>query len=692
MTRCRAADFCRGIVLPAAWLICMPIVAGAQDLAPTPEETSRSKRDLPTAVTPIEAVALRGVEAQGAALLLSGQRGGDIYGALLWSATGVSGDGGDVSVPFVVEVDGRSLLDGSDGQRIPIEVYGYLVDSDGAVVGHVSEGILLDLERHSEAVTRAGLRFVGELQLPPGLYSLRVMVRNHFSGRFFLTRHDLEVPGKGASDPFLLPPLVPEPTDGRVIAGQHGLDTSSVVAALPGVEAWPSARPVLAVDEPIDVVFGCSELGETMGVSARLVNAVGRTIQQPELEVGERLAALDTLVFYQVSMAPIDVPAGHYRLVVELADENTGRTVSRSLPIAVRSEDEVPTWEDRFANSPPTGPRETRGKKLHPRTITALYTEALGLLAEGETSEARRALADVERRIIATASARQWMQLREAEWQTALSIAKAHPASLMALALFHRDMYHWYAARYEFELSEHSWTLAANLAEQTLRLGGWDPPQGFVECVLLDLAADQAKRGNVRRARTLLERAVELAPQDVPVLFGLGLVHEFSGRSYEATEYLQKLVDRQNTHYEARLRLAINRQRLGADRKAERLFRDLLSDPAPEWIHTIAYQELAQIYIKRESIDLAEHLLRAAIKRLPRNQRLRIQLAYVLDQAQRPWDATALIEELESGGSQFSTSPRVRYAEWPALDPARVRTTLANAREVGLEALREAYE
>jgi tetratricopeptide (TPR) repeat protein len=587
-------------------------------------------------------------------------------------------------------VDGPSLLSESHDQRVPIEVYGYLMDNAGDVVRHVSEGIQLEPDGHINPVARAGLRFVGQLELSPGLYSLRVMIRNHANGRYLLARKELQIPESDSGQPYLLPPMMSAtPVNGLLLAGQRGLDIPAIANALTGLDGWPTARPVLPVAQPVEMILGCSELSEALTAQIRLVNAVGRTIQRPKLRVGEPLAQLGSLMFYRASTAAIDVPGGHYRMVVELADANTGRTVSKSLPIYVRSEGSVPSWADRSTIARPVAKPQVTKKRVRDRAITNAYHKALGLMATGSSLEARRALAELERRAYATTSARSRIQLRAVEGQSALLIAREQPASLMAVTLLHRDMYHWYAARYESELSEHSWATAAAMAEQTLKIPGWEPLDGFVECLLLDLASDLARRGDVRRAQMLLERAAKLEPKNAPVLFGLGLVHEFAGEPIEATEYLQKLVNVRPDQYEAKLRLAINRERTGADRKARELMRDLLVEPAPEWIQTIAYQQLAQMLIADDRIEEAEELLREGAIRLPDNQRLQILLAYVLDRKQRPWDATAVIEALEARGSQLSTSPRVRYAEWPPLEPDRVRSTLDEARTAGLEALRE---
>jgi tetratricopeptide (TPR) repeat protein len=632
-------------------------------------------------------MALGGIDAQAAALLVSGQSGGEVEGALIWTVTAISDDGSEATVPFVIGLDAPSLLTGSDARQVPIEVYGYLIDGDGAVVRHVAEGVLLENRPQSGVTAGARLRFIGEFRLPPGLYSFRVMVRNHASGRFFLARNDLSVPGGDTGDLFLLPPLVAATSPVWVNIGRHDLDTASVAASLPGLDAWPSARPALSVAESLDMVVGCSGIDDRSRLTGRLVNVVGRSVQTLNLRVGAELDARGAPAFYRVSTAAIDVPAGRYRLVVELADSDTGRTVSQSLPIILGSED----WEpEQPSATEPRSAADASRERLQEEEFAAIYENALWLFSAGEPVRARRAVAELERRVVAETATHDWLKLRDTEIKVAKALVKKEPASLMALILLHRDMYGWYRTRQEPGLSEHSWTLTAALAEGASTVPGWEPPEGFIECVLLDLAGDLVQQGDVRRAQALLERAVKLAPSEQAVLFALAEVHEFSGDWYEAARYLERLVAENSDHYEGRLRLAVNQARLGSHRASEQLLRELLAEPAPEWLLALGYQELAQILVGDGRTDEAVELLREGLRKLPESQRLRIQLAHALDTALRPREAAAIVDELEAAGGQLESSPRVRYAEWPAIETDGVCGALEEARNEGLEALMRA--
>lgn len=654
--------------------------------------------DKPPPVGPIEALALGGVGARGAALLLSGQSGGEVDGAVVWTTAGSISGTEEVSITVIVEVEGRDLLAGSRELPIPIEVYGYLLDDTGTVIGHLSEGIVVDGRPWAEKIEETGLKFVGELRAPPGMYSFRILIRNRQSYRFFLARRDLDVRSDIGTDPFLLPPLTSEPGGRWEVVGQHDLDLEVARTSFHGIESWPSAMPAWRSEDPLDIVIGGSELVTGRVVSARLVDRVGRPIIDPDLDVEASLPSTGHLSFYRASVAAPDVPVGEYRLELAMTDNNTGQTVSQSLPVLIHDESNALVWTD------PAAPRIAQPLSMPPRVgqppteeldqeaMRAAYVEALRLWSDEDTLTAKRALAELERPVEAAGSERRWRQLFTIERITALALAKSHPPSLMGVAFLHRDMYRWYLSRRETQLAQHSWQMAAMMARIAPSIDGWDPPEGFTECILLDLARHLAQTGQLHQAREVLEIAVEEVPTSAAALLGLGALYERTGHPEEAIEEFKKLVELHPENHEGRLRLAINRHRLGGDRAAEDLFRGLLTASSPQWIRTLAYQELSKLLVTQGRSEEAERVAREGMTEIPGNQRLRVLLAHALDQEQRPREATAEIERLSALGAEQTTSPRYQYSTWPDIDAERVRSTLAAAEDDGIEALREALQ
>jgi hypothetical protein len=321
------------------------------------EPVEISIESLPIGET-IATLPLGGVGARAAALLLSGQSGGEIEGAVLWTSTGVSLDENRTDIGFFVEVEGRWLMASADVSRTPIEIYGYLVDATGTVVAHLSEGIILDPGPLAQAVKYSGLKFVGGLSAPPGIYSFRILVRNRETQQFFLARRDLDVRAAAQTDSLLLPPLVAEPGDRWVITGSRAHDLQTSDESLPGLSAWPAAMPTWRSDHSLEAVIPCSRLGDHQRLSTQLIDRLGRRVLDPTIEVSSPIDSRQDLYFYQATVAAPDVPAGQYRFVLSLTNSDTGTTISQSLQVLIHDSENEFVWTD------PKAPRLVSSRPL----------------------------------------------------------------------------------------------------------------------------------------------------------------------------------------------------------------------------------------------------------------------------------------------------------------------------------------
>jgi predicted Zn-dependent protease len=363
------------------------------------------------------------------------------------------------------------------------------------------------------------------------------------------------------------------------------------------------------------------------------------------------------------------------------------------MPIDVYGGDSHVSWAELGGRDlERTAIRRTPSEKIRKRDagkgdMIAAYGRALKLLASGDEVAARRELADIEDRVMATRSPNRIRQLRSTEIRRAMQLATSDPDTVLGVVLFHRDMYRWYAARRRTVLASHSWQVVTEVMDQVARVQDGLPIAGFREAVMLDQASDLAREGDIAGARRLLEQLVGIAPDNTQGRLGLAALCERTGDPTGAVENLQALLENRPDHPEAQLRLAVNQSRVGADRTARRHLRELLAQQTPLWIRTLVYQELGRSLVQTGRLDEGERLLRAAVEELPRNQRLRILHAYSLDVQQRPWEATEVIKELDSRGGQQSTSPRLLYSQWPDLDLESARAILSRAQEVGLRAL-----
>jgi VWFA-related protein len=230
-------------------------------------------------------------------------------------------------VPIVIEADGASLLSGSPGNTLALEVYAYAIDSSGAIQDYFSQSLRFELAKVIPLLDRTGLKYYGHLDLPPGEYNVRVLVRNAASGDYGLRNQPLVVPGAGRAEPVLLAPFFPElPARWLMVheaprAGQQGeIPYPFVVRDRIYV---PSLRPVLtAAQEVALALIGFDLPAGGFKVEARVVAANGTDLgtgdfridgrEPPDAGGAERLTAS--------FRPPLGLQPGEYQLVIVLTD------------------------------------------------------------------------------------------------------------------------------------------------------------------------------------------------------------------------------------------------------------------------------------------------------------------------------------------------------------------------------------
>jgi len=649
----------------------------------------------------VEAISIPGLEASSAALLLSGQSGGAVNGAVLWSlGTGDAGVGAEgqelmVKVPYVIEVDGTTLLGGHTDSRIAVGVYVYLLSDTDRIVRHVAHGVVLEMDQYREPLLRSGLRFLGAVDLSAGAYSMRVMVRNHRTGRFYLGRTEIDIPMADETVVTMMPPIVRDQKDIWVVARQNGLTPDGGWLSVEGRTTLPTARPLLVGGRDTDIVLAGTGWSAASTLAAQLVDVQGRIVDEPTLELGQDIGRTPGGgVFYSAKLAAVDVPPGEYRLLLTAIDDEQGEGDSRNQEVVVAEEGGGPVWaSDRLTADRRVGAESSRTfdpeAKIKRKEIRQAYVQALTLLADGEDVAARRMVASFERDVMARSSARLMTEMKAIERKEAMRLQKKNPYCAAPISLLHRQLYRTYATRGENVLATHAFSIAAELAEVIGREHRIKPPEGFAEGILLGLASDLARTTAHRSAVDLLERALVLSEDDWRALMGLAALHERSGHRDEAIVALRRLVRTHPDLPEGRLRLAVNLARSGSKREAAKLFEGLFDSSTPLWVRTLAFQERVNLMTRREDWDGAEHLLLRAIGIVPDNQRLRIQLAHVLDRKGQPVDASRVVDELEALGGVRGTSPRVRYAAWPALGLREIRRDVVAASEIGKDRMRQ---
>jgi VWFA-related protein len=233
-------------------------------------------------------------------------------------------------VPILIEVDGADLIAGTPANaKLPAEIYAYALEPSGTVRDFVSQTIGLDLAKVAPALRQSGLKFFGHLDLPPGDYSLRVLVRNGATGASTMRVVPLQVPEPQGK--WLVVREAPRPDDRQVpypfMVGEEPYIPASLPVLAPGQEARMSL---------VGYNLGAGQLR----IESKVLTHDGQDLGEADLKVLSREAGgatpgitPDRLL---TSFKPSRLQPGEYLLLVTLTDAQ-GRSESSSTPFVVRN-------------------------------------------------------------------------------------------------------------------------------------------------------------------------------------------------------------------------------------------------------------------------------------------------------------------------------------------------------------------
>jgi VWFA-related protein len=240
-------------------------------------------------------------------------------------ATPFRSAGEKANVPVLIDIDGASLLAGPQPATLPVEVYAYALDEAGAVHDFFTQTVGLDLARTGAAVRQSGLEFFGHLDLLPGDYSLRVLVRNGANGVSGLKVTALHVPAFAQGEAILLPPLIPATPSHALLVREEPRGDGDPPAPNPFLlrdqPFVPAVKPVLAPGEAVRLVLVAYNLGAgPWKGEATVIAAGGQEIPGGPLAISGRLAGADGGPDRAVATfrLPAGLPPGDYELRVTL--------------------------------------------------------------------------------------------------------------------------------------------------------------------------------------------------------------------------------------------------------------------------------------------------------------------------------------------------------------------------------------
>ncbi|HEY3570607.1 MAG TPA: VWA domain-containing protein [Thermoanaerobaculia bacterium] len=276
--------------------------------------------------------------------VVSGQEGGPVGLSVLTAPFKMPGE--KAYVPVLIEIDGPSLTAGNPGNALPAEVYAYAMDEKGTVADYFGRTLALDLAKVGPVVSKTGIKLFADFDLPPGSYSVRVLVRNGQTGATGLRVASLEVPAFAQGSPVLLPAFFPEPPNRWLMIRQTKTRKEEIPYPFMARDRpyVPASKPLLTPGAEAVMALTGYHLGAgPLAAQAMIMTADGKEIGAGKVKVlGHEAAAGDGPERLTTTFQPPALPPGDYELLVTVSDPQ-GKSETSVTPFAVPAASEVKT-------------------------------------------------------------------------------------------------------------------------------------------------------------------------------------------------------------------------------------------------------------------------------------------------------------------------------------------------------------
>jgi TolA-binding protein len=628
-----------------------------------------------------------GLKVESAALLLSEQEGGTIPFATL--VVPFPGEGDRARVPVIVEIDGSELLVGHDVRLLQMEVALYALGAGGSVLGSRMDTVEVDLDRLGTSVGESGIRYVGELSLPPDSYWIRVLVRNLKTGELGLRTTHVKIPSFKRSTGVLLPPAFADPGEDLWVQARAAGSTALNVLAPADP---PSARPILAPDAEISLVIAGWKLpSDTLRVQL-FRNFVEEQIERQEkvadlpVRIVNRRQGPGDLQIFDATFTTDTIDAGEYDVRVTFprsqADIRTDDLSLSTRLVLVPSGARGSVWAALNSGLQQSGGEEARraeaapDKRRKPKAgpIRQAYREALTLLAAGDAAAAGAAVSKLENSLLTGKGRYSSEDVVEIEIGVARDLAKTSPQGLEPIFSLHQRLYREAQAARQYLLATHAREVALQLTDVYAAVHPTPEGKARAASFVLGLAADMLKTAPAGLRERTYQRVLCLAVDQ-----------ERQGKYQDAVDTLERLVRFHPQHSEARLRLGINRVRLNRPRDGQQILQELVAggiggngtDPRQA---LLARQELVRIFLSQNAYAEAESLVREGLQRHPEDEKLTLQLSMLQDLRRDARGARETLEPMEARKNPAEpVTARHRYNALPIEQLEAIRDDLTKA-------------
>lgn len=327
-----------------------------------------------------------------------------------------------------------------------------------------------------------------------------------------------------------------------------------------------------------------------------------------------------------------------------------------------------------------------------PEAIRDRYLMILRDFCQTKEGSALEALVKLESSMLSDSSPVTLELLREQYLDVGSELSASDPSVLLPMIDLHDRSYAEYLTSNSVRASFHARTTEFLLTEKYAAFADVAERRGVAADLFTSLAGYFHQNSSPRPAMGLYRRALRFEPKHQDALLGLAVVLEQQGRYSQAVPFLADLVELNSGIAEARLRLAVNWNRLGRTAEALEVFEELTHLSQPTWVVVVAYQEWARGRLKTGELARSRSILEDGAGRFPEDPSMVFGRLYLHERTDPVADASEALSALQLCLQQCEPSARYRYARFDPerLDPLRVRL-----REQANEArprLREALE
>jgi tetratricopeptide (TPR) repeat protein len=297
--------------------------------------------------------------------------------------------------------------------------------------------------------------------------------------------------------------------------------------------------------------------------------------------------------------------------------------------------------------------------------LTEAYRSLYLAFADVDRQRAIDETVAFETRTLAAEPKKGFDRLSSADSRLFEKISEKHPGALLALGVFYQDLAHRHAADRNWGLLLRANKATEELLARLARAAATDSDRATASAGYQAFASDLLDIHAPGRAVEMLERALELTPNDVAANLALAILLQRDERYAPAAARLDRALAADPANREAQLRRALLRVRVDPGGRVLKDLENLAASPDGDWITIVATQERGRLLLAAGKLERAIGWFSAAAERFPAEHSFRTALAFAQARLGRRNAAAIAARALLAAPRVKSESARRRFAESP---------------------------